>query len=220
MQMPLPGNVISAPAGLHGIDANTVLTATSCAAIKAAGFSFCIRYVSRGATLPAGDLSIQEATIILNAGLALMPVQHVAQAGWSPSQALGTTNGQNAATHARDIGFPPGINVWLDLEGVKSSATHKSVIDHCNAWFAQVKDAGFVPGIYIGARAILTGEEMFWRLQTKHYWKSGSTVPQIPQRGYQMIQKIIPNDMVGGVGIDRNLTQTDAFGDAVQWLAT
>jgi hypothetical protein len=218
--MPLPGNVVAAAPGLHGIDANTVLNATSCAAIKAAGFSFAIRYVSRGATLPAGDLSTQEANVILNAGLGLMPVQHVAQAGWSPSQDLGTTNGRNAAAHARDIGFPPGINVWLDLEGVKSSATHKSVIDHCNAWFAEVNDAGFVPGIYIGASAILTGEEMFWRLQTKHYWKSGSNVPNIPQRGYQMIQKIIANDKVGGVSIDRNLTQTDAFGDTVQLLAT
>ncbi|MEA2818392.1 MAG: hypothetical protein QOJ86_396 [Bradyrhizobium sp.] len=217
--MPLPGNVVAAAPGLHGIDANTVLNATSCAAIKAAGFSFAIRYVSRGATLPAGDLSTQEANVILNAGLGLMPVQHVAQAGWSPSQDLGTANGQNAAAHARDIGFPPGINVWLDLEGVKSSATHKSVIDHCNAWFAEVNDAGFVPGIYIGASAILTGDEMFWRLQTKHYWKSGSNVPNIPQRGYQMIQKIIANDKVGGVSIDRNLTQTDAFGDTVQLLA-
>jgi hypothetical protein len=218
--MALSGNVVAAPAGLHGIDADTVLTATSCAAIKAAGFSFCIRYVSRGATLPTGDLSSQEATIILNAGLGLMPVQHVAQVGWSPSQALGTTNGQNAATHAHNIGFPPGINVWLDLEGVKTSATHKSVIDHCNAWFAEVRNAGFVPGIYVGARAILTGDELFWRLQTTHYWKSGSNVPNIPQRGYQMIQKIIANDTVGGVEIDRNLTQTDGFGGAVQWLAT
>lgn len=216
--MPLPGNVVAAAPGLHGIDANTVLNATSCAAIKAAGFSFCIRYVSRQATLPPGDLSTQEATVILNAGLGLMPVQHVAQAGWSPSQALGTTNGQNAATHVRNIGFPPGVNVWLDLEGVKTSATHKSVIDYCNAWFAEVKNADFVPGVYIGARAILTGDEMFWRLQTKHYWKSGSTVPPIPQRGYQLIQKIIANDKVGGVSIDRNLTQNDAFGDAVQWL--
>ncbi|HEV7879435.1 DUF1906 domain-containing protein [Bradyrhizobium sp.] len=216
--MPLPGNVVAAAAGLHGIDANTVLNATSCAAIKAAGFSFCIRYVSRQTTLPPGDLSTQEATVILNAGLALMPVQHVAKEGWSPSQALGATNGQNAATHVRNVGFPPGVNVWLDLEGVKTSATHKSVIDYCNAWFAEVKDAGFAPGVYVGARAILTGDELFWRLQTKHYWKSGSNVPPIPQRGYQLIQKIIKDDEVGGVEIDRNLTQNDAFGDAVQWL--
>src|SRR5678815_1593016 len=61
----------------------------------------------------------------------------------------------------------------------------------CNAWIEEVESAGFVPGVYIGARAILTGEEIFWRLRAKHFWKSGSRVPEIPHRGYQLIQKII-----------------------------
>lgn len=217
--MPLPGNVVSAQPGRHGIDCNTVLTAANCSAIKAQGYSFCLRYVARGTTLAAHDLSPAEANRILSAGLALMPVQHVALPGWSPSAGLGATNGQHAATHVSNIGFPSGVNVWLDLEGIKPSSTHASVIDYCNAWFAEVSGAGFVAGVYVGAGAILTGDEFFWRLQTQHYWKSGSTVPAIPQRGYQMIQKIIKNDKVDGVEIDRNLTQNDAFGDAVQWLA-
>lgn len=183
------------------------------------GFSFCLRYVSRQAVEPPGDLSAAEAAAILNAGLALMPVQHVARAGWVPSGALGTTNGQNAATHTGNIGFPPGVNVWLDLEGVSASASHQAVIDYCNAWFREVESAGFAPGIYVGASAILSGDELFWQLHCKHYWKSGSRVPPIPQRGYQMIQKIIARDKIDGVEIDRNLTQTDAMGDAVQWLA-
>lgn len=216
--MPLSGTIVAAAPGLHGIDANSVLNAAFCTAAQQRGFSFCIRYISRAATQPAHDLSTAEANVILNSGMALMPVQHVAPAGWSPTQTLGTTNGRNAAKHVRDIGFPTGVNVWLDLEGVSSAATHGSVIDYCNAWFAQVGNAGFVPGIYVGARAILTGDELFFRLQTKHYWKSGSTVPAIPQRGYQMIQKIIANDKINGIPIDRNVTQNDALGDAVQWL--
>src|SRR5262245_31893445 len=151
--MTLPGSVTSAAPGLHGIDTNTVLDAADCRAIKARGFSFCIRYVARGESLPAGDLSTAEASVILDAGLALMPVQHVARSGWSPSRALGETNGKNAATHVRNIGFPTGVNVWLDLEGVKKSATHASVIDYCNAWFAEIAAAGFAPGIYVGANA-------------------------------------------------------------------
>ena len=217
--MPLPGRVVAAPPGLHGFDANTVLTRHNCQVAKQSGFDFCIRYVARGDVLPPGDLSAAEANIILEAGLALMPVQHVAGEGWSPSQALGTANGQNAAKHARAIGFPDGVNVWLDLEGVKASTAHETVIAHCNAWFAEVVGAGFVPGIYVGASAILTGEELFWRLQTKHYWKSGSRVPDIPQRGYQLIQKIIRNDKIDGVEIDRNLTRTDDLGGTVLWLS-
>jgi len=93
------------------------------------------------------------------------------------------------------------------------------MIAYCNAWFAEVEGAGFVPGVYVGARAILTGNELFWRLTTKHYWKSGSRVPDIPHRGYQLIQSIIRNDMIDDVAIDRNLTKNDNFGGSVLWLS-
>ena len=122
--MMLPGRVTSAPPGLHGIDTSGVLNEEHCQVAKSRGFSFCIRYVSRTAGQSASDLSEAEARTILSAGLALMPVQHVAREGWSPTKQLGTTYGRNAAAHVFDIGFPQGINVWLDLEGVKPSTSH------------------------------------------------------------------------------------------------
>ena len=61
---------------------------------------------------------------------------------WSPSQALGTRNGKNAAKHVRQIGFPEGVNVWLDLEGAKTSTPHETMIAYCNAWFAEVEGCG------------------------------------------------------------------------------
>ena len=142
--MPLPGRVVAAPPGVHGFDANSVLNRRVCKVAKARGFEFCIRYVSRHDVQPAGDLSEAEANVILSAGLALMPV-HVAPQNWSPSQALGTRNGKNAAKHTRQIGFPEGVNVWLDLEGAKTSTPHETMIAYCNAWFAEVEGAGFVP---------------------------------------------------------------------------
>src|SRR6516165_2012241 len=39
-------------------------------------------------------------------------------------------------------------------------------------------------------------------------------------RGYQMIQKIIRNDKIDGVEIDRNLTVNDSFGQSVIWLTS
>jgi len=137
--MPLPGSVVAAPPGVHGFDANSVLNRRTCETAKARGFEFCIRYVSRQDVQPRGDLSEAEASIILDAGLALMPVQHVAPENWSPSPALGTRNGKNAAKHARQIGFPEGVNVWLDLEGTKASTPHETMIAYCNAWFAEVE---------------------------------------------------------------------------------
>jgi len=146
--------------------------------------------------------------------------QHVAPENRSPSQALGTRNGKNAAKHVQQIGFPEGVNVWLDLEGATTSTPHETMIPYCNAWFAEVGGAGFVSGVYVGAKAILTGNELFWRLTTKHYWKSGSRVPDIPQRGYQLVQSIIRNDKIDGVAIDRNLTKSDNFGGSALWLST
>jgi hypothetical protein len=212
-------SVFAAPPGLHGIDTNTVMEDSHCRAAKARGFSFCLRYVSRGDRAQAGDLHESEARTILNAGLALMPVQHVARPGWSPTKSLGSTYGRNAAAHVLAIGFPAGVNVWLDLEGVKRSSSHAAVIEYCNAWIAEIELAGFVPGVYIGARAILTGDEIFWRLRARHFWRSGSRVPDVPHRGYQLIQKIIKNDKIDGVEIDRNLTVNDNFGQSVLWLA-
>jgi len=53
---------------------------------------------------------------------------------------------------------------------------------------------------------------VFWDLKTTHYWKSGSTVPDIPHRGYQMIQTIKAGQ------VDRNVVKDDDFGNAVLWL--
>jgi hypothetical protein len=94
------------------------------------------------------------------------------------------------------------------------------VIAYCNNWFDEVVAKGYVPGIYVGAGAILTGTQLA-NLKFQHYWKSGSIVPKIPDRGYQLIQTI-PNPPLGelrhGIPIDFDLTQTDSLGGQVIWL--
>ncbi len=143
--MPLAGQVIGAPAGVHGFDCNTVLTPATAAALRNAGFMFCIRYLSRGAIPSTGDLTTAEADLILDAGLSLMAVQHVANPGWLPTAALGASGGAHAAGHAHAIGIPAGVNIWLDLEGVAHAAPAENVIDYCNAWFEEVETAGLKP---------------------------------------------------------------------------
>lgn len=215
----LPGHVAAAAPGLHGFDTNTVLTPEVARAFAQQGFSFCVRYLSRNTPQSTRDLSYDEARAILASGLALMAVQHVAAAGWLPSQALGAQYGSAAVANAQAVGLPPGINLWLDLEGIGSDAGVEDVIAYCNAWFAPVAAAGFVPGVYVGADCVLDGNELFWRLRTRHYWRSGSLVPDVEQRGYQLIQRITSaQDIVNGIEIDRDLTQVDALGDNVLWL--
>jgi len=215
----LPGQVHSAPPNTKGFDANSRIASVAIAqAFLQSGFRFCLRYLSHTSQQGPGDLSTAEALRILQGGLALMPVQHVRQAGWTPSQILGTQDGQFAAQHANAIGFPSGVNVWCDLEGVANNVPAQTVISYCNAWFDAVLGAGFVPGIYVGANAILTGQQLFQNLKFQHYWKSLSHVPPIPGRGYQMIQTGV-SGTVHGISIDADTTQTDNKGGQIQWLA-
>ena len=60
-------------AGARGFDTNVKLTKASALKMKQAGFDFAIRYLTRKATPPAGDLSKAETAAILEAG-GLKPV--------------------------------------------------------------------------------------------------------------------------------------------------
>lgn len=213
----LPGTVQAAPSGAKGFDCDSVVSLSTAQAFVSQGYVFCVRYLSLGTSQASGDLSPAEANNILQTGLALMAVQHVANEGWVPSASLGTTNGSNAANNAKSVGFPPGVNIWLDLEGVATGTSAQTVIDYCNNWYAPVAAAGYVPGIYVGANCILTGSQLYNDLQFQHYWQSLSTVPAIPTRGYQMVQSLV-SQPVNGIGIDQDVTQTDQLGGTVLWL--
>jgi hypothetical protein len=145
-----------------------------------------------------------------------MPVQHVRKRGWSPNQALGQQDGQEAVANAETVGFPERVSLWCDLEGVKSSRQAREVIDYCEAWFKAVNAAGYIPGLFVGAGAILTGQQLY-DLPFQHYWRSQSRVPDIPNRGYQVIQ-LSPSLQLNGVWIDLDVALDDNEGGMAQWL--
>ncbi len=215
--MALPGTVQAAADDLLGFDTDSIVTASKAADFFTQGFRFCVRYVSRVAKQGSNDLSEPEALDLLDAGLALMAVQHPRAEGWVPTPDLGASDGVHAAYHAFVIGFPAGVNVWCDLEGVGSGTPAQQVIDYCNAWFDAVAPAGYVPGVYVGAACILDGVALRNRLKFAHYWKSLSMVPDIPGRGYQMIQS--NEHTANEISIDEDRTRTDQLGGKVLWLA-
>jgi len=212
----LPGTPQPATRAVAGFDTDTVLTPSTAAALFAAGFRFCVRYVSLGAP-SAKDLTISEGGIILQAGLALMAVQHVRGTGWSPSQQSGHADGANAAANARSAGLPPDVTVWLDLEGIATTESASSVSTYAEAWFHSVQSAEYVPGLYTGAGAILDGQQLM-ALSFQHYWRSASVVPEIPVRGYQMLQSQ-PVYFQSALCIDIDFLQQDLEGDVPSWLA-
>lgn len=212
----LNGLVQSPTRASKGFDTDTKMTAETAAAFFNDGYVFCVRYLSRG-TESASDLSYDEASAILSAGLALMPVQHVPEAGWEPSAALGSRYGGAAVGDAQGVGFPAGVNLWCDLEGIAPGAGAGDVIAYCNAWYAAVLQAGYIPGLYVGACCLLTGAQLY-QLPFKHYWKSESDVPMVATRGYQMVQT--PDGAeVNQISIDQDMAQADNLGGQVLWLA-
>lgn len=214
--MALLGGVQSAVPGLLGFDSNTVITSTVAQMFVAQGYHFCLRYVARGPQ-PPGDLSIGESNVILDAGLALMPVQHGRPSGWEPSAGLGESDGTFAAQNCNRIGFPPGISVWCDLEGVKKGVKTDDVIGYCNAWYVAVKKVGYLPGLYVGPKAMLNDQQLA-NLKFQKYWRSQSNVPNVGSRGYQLVQ-LYPSVIRNGIGIDIDVTQNDYKNGQVQWLS-
>lgn len=217
----LSGSIQKAPAGVRGFDANTPISSQAAADFLSAGFRFCLRHVGR-VQMASHDLSTDEAEGILAAGLALMPVQHVPNPGWAPTAALGAEYGQNAAAFSRQIGFPPGVNVWCDLESVASHTAAADVIAYCNAWYDAVAAAGYVPGLYVGYGPGLTGQQLYGKLKFQSYWAAynvdGVSTPK--PRGWQLVQSE-GHGTIAGVSTeayDADTTQTDAMGGQVVWL--
>ena len=135
--------------------------------------------------------------------------------GWTPSTSLGTEYGTNAAANAASIGLKQGMNIWCDLEGIASNTSSSVVIDYCQAWYSAVHASGYIPGLYVGANCILTGEQLY-DLSFQHYWKSLSDVPMVSTRGYQLVQS--DGGTVNGIAIDIDVTQADNEGGSVLWL--
>ncbi|EHQ25990.1 DUF1906 domain-containing protein [Mucilaginibacter paludis] len=213
----LPGKVEPARPGAKGLDVNAVLTAANAADFKAAGYDFCIRYIPRTAHLLKGNLSNTEALHILNAGLALMAVQHVANPGWMPSAELGKAYGAYAAVYAKTIvGLPAGINVWLDLEEVSKDAASADIIAYCTAWYNEVKSAGYDPGIYTGYGTGLSSAQLYHDLPFRHYWRAYNG-PDVANRGFQIIQKT--QIKLNGFEVDPDYIQMDKKGDLPIWLS-
>ncbi|MGZ3999723.1 MAG: DUF1906 domain-containing protein [Mucilaginibacter sp.] len=213
----LPGTVKQATAGMTGFDINSIVSAADAQNFKAAGYDFCIRYIPRTAALAAGNLTNDEAAGIINAGLALMAVQHVALPGWAPTAALGTTYGSYAAEYCSQVvGLPEGMNIWCDLEGVAPGTPATDVIAYCQAWYQAVSAAEYIPGIYVGYDTMLSPQQLYNSLSFRHYWRAYNG-PQVAVRGFQLVQKLQVN--VNGFDIDPNVTQTDHMGGIPRWLS-
>lgn len=85
------------------------------AALKAAGFSFVVRYISTPATNPK-NLTPAERDQLLDAGLSLWLVWEVASTSPSQGAALGATHGAAAKAQARALGYPIDVPILVAVD--------------------------------------------------------------------------------------------------------
>jgi hypothetical protein len=199
-----------------GFDCNTPLNGAQAATFKAQGMEFVVRYVPRTPALIPGNLTAAEIEIILSAGMALMAVQHVSPDNWMPTAAIGLQYGQYAGAYAKAIGLAAGVNIFLDLEMVSTTATAAATIAYCHAWFNEVQAAGYVPGLYVGWQTGLSSQQLH-DLPFLHYWRGYNADIAVAERGYQILQH--PQLTMSGVEYDPNTIQADALGGLPVWLS-
>jgi hypothetical protein len=200
------------PPGTIGGDSDSICTPGIAKDLFACGIRFLFRYISRTTPNHSGDLTAQERLVMLNAGLAVGYVQHVPLAGWAPSRGRGAAYGIAAVDNLRLVGATPGVCVWRDWEGILPGSSSADCIADINAWNAEVKASGYVPGIYVGFDDVLTASQLYWRLTCSHYWRDyapGRIVPAV--RGYQILQSQAPSP-VDGYDFDRDVIMQDALG--------
>lgn len=209
----LPGSLQEAEPNMLGFDTSSIVSSSIAQQMLDSGYEYAIRYVSLNPT-DEDNLTISEAIGILESGLGLMIVQRVLNPGWTPTPSLGTEYGINAANNVANLGFPEGITVFLDLEGIDLSTPSSDIIAYCTNWYNEVENKGFSPGIYVAYDSGLDSSQLS-NLPFKYYWKAGSDVP-VPDTGWDLIQQLPLDIIVNGLQIDEDMTQsTDT---PVRWL--
>lgn len=208
------------PKGSLGFDCNTRVSLSQARAFQSAGYRFVVRYVRRS-TKHDYDITAGELVGLLNSGLAVMIVQHVAAEGWLPSAALGTAYGAIAAQEAALVGYPRSCILWCDLEGVSPQAKPEEVIAFCNGWYDAVRLAGFDAGLYVGYGCGLTADQLYYKLKFRRYWGAynlnSDSVPSV--RGTCMEQLAYPPASLNSHTVDKYMAKYDVDEETATALA-
>ena len=212
--MTVNAHALALASGAKGFDCDTHVSSSIAQRFKRAQYDFVGRYVRRDPVNP-NDLTPEEVDVILDAGLALVVVQHCPRPGWRPSLDLGARYGATVVSECSTrLALSGGFNVVLDLEGIDMQTPAGDVVAYCNRWYTEVAAAGYVPMIYLGYDCGLTNRQAYQALKFSHYWGAYNVdvVPSV--RGYQMQQRErkiadIPTGIGRDFAFDVNQVQLD-----------
>lgn len=199
--------------GARGVDSlpySNSGTAEQAKRLAAHGVDFFVGYL--------GSMNPGRLEFILDAGLAFMPVTFAGEY---------FDGGADEVARLQALDLPSGSTVWLDLEGDKSFNYDPIKLQRLiNAWAKTISDAGYMPGLYVGAPQPLTGSELS-RLAVVRYWKAPSLVldrngndwSEPPGIGWCMHQMWPQgNFRDSGVFVDVNIIGEDRRGRVPSWV--
>lgn len=142
----------------------------------------------------------------MTAGLAVGFFQGYDAAAWAiPDTAL--SRAQEAVAAVEAVGIHSGATIYLDCES-SGNVSSAELTAWLTAWGQHVLDMGMVAGIYQGANFILNGQELYYLKPFTRYWRSASTVPPVPVRGYETFQTQL-NVTLDGYAVDIDVCAPD-----------
>lgn len=210
--MKLDGMLSMLDDGTMGFDCNQVLSVDKAKSFYTDGFRFVMRYISRNLPPGMNDLTRAECENIHAGGLAIGIVQHVSNENWDASAEKGRLYGANAVKQVIDLGFPAGMHIWCDLEGVITTDPDSDVIGFATEWYHAVDQANYNPGLYCGWHTLLSGSQLY-NLPFKSYWSAYNlNKEEFPNpRGVQLRQA---NEQERyGIKYDPDTVSADKLGD-------
>lgn len=157
-----------------------------------------------------GAMNCNRLNCVLEAGLGFMPVTFGGEY---------EDGAQDELAQLKALGIPPGVTVWLDLEGRKAWDTEASkLIGLIESWAAPIAAAGYVAGLYCGVPQPLTSRQLYKLSGITRYWKGqGRQVDRPtgaiaePDCGFCMTQ-MYPSVTWAGVLVDANMVGQDYRG--------
>jgi hypothetical protein len=198
------------------VDLLEPLTPSAITAIKSVGARVAFRY--------ANNLRLSELVMATDAGLGIGIVGESRPPGWNPTQATGQQDANVFLDRVHGVlALPTGLTLFDDIETPNSAADSNDLIAHVDNCSLALAQAGDIPGVYVGADALLSSYEWGVRPNIHAYWKAASLIVDRngflvePQpRGWQIIQAL-PLDMelsAAGPQVDIDLIQQDRRGSS------
>lgn len=202
-----PSSAVRAPPGLY-LDTAQICSSAVIQAAKAAGYLGIERYVPLPRNSTANDITEAELDRILGAELLSLPIQHVRLPGWNPIDHDGEEDARIACAYAQMVGYPAGIHLLLDLEGINGSGL--STMTFAIGWQKVVREEGFKAALYVGYSVPLHPIDLYMLPGFDQYATDAGN-RQVATRGTSMKQKA--GIVIYGTKFDPDEIAPDLLGD-------